>query len=64
VAGGFGSAPDYRDGELPLMVQAEPIFQHCLDVCVYNEKNLYIFQWNAAKSSPIKLLKGKAQRRK
>jgi hypothetical protein len=44
VAGDFGSAPNYRDGELPLMVQAEPIFQHCPDVCVDNEKNLYIWQ--------------------
>lgn len=50
-----GTAPEYRDGQLQIMVQAEPVFQHCHDVCVDDEKNLYICQWNAGKSYPIKL---------
>lgn len=50
-----GTAPEYRDGELQLMVQDRPIFRHCHDVCVDGDQNLYVCQWNAGKSYPIKL---------
>ncbi len=50
-----GTTPTYRDGELQLMVQAQPIFDHCHDVCVDSNKNLYVCQWNAGKTYPIKL---------
>ncbi len=50
-----GTAPVYEDGELQLMVQSEPVFKHCHDVCVDQEKNLYVCQWNADGSYPIKL---------
>ena len=50
-----GTTPEYRDGELQLMVQAQPIFMHCHDVCVDDDKNLYVCQWNAEKTYPIKL---------
>lgn len=50
-----GTAPEYRDGELQLMVQERPIFRHCHDVCVDDDQNLYVCQWNAGKSYPIKL---------
>ena len=50
-----GTAPEYRDGELQLMVQAEPVFKHCHDVCVDDDKNLYVCQWNAGMTYPIKL---------
>lgn len=50
-----GTEPLYRDGELQLMVQADPIFKHCHDVCVDDEKNLYVCQWNADGTYPIKL---------
>jgi len=50
-----GTPPTYRDGELQLMVQETPIFDHCHDVCVDRDKNLYICQWNAGKTYPIKL---------
>lgn len=50
-----GTAPQYEDGALQLMVQSEPIFQHCHDVCIDDDKNLYVCQWNAGKSYPIKL---------
>lgn len=50
-----GTAPEYQDGELQLMVQKQPVFNHCHDVCVDEDKNLYVCQWNAGKSYPVKL---------
>jgi outer membrane protein assembly factor BamB len=50
-----GTEPTYKKGELQLMIQDKPIFNHCHDVCVDNDKNLYVCQWNANKTYPIKL---------
>lgn len=50
-----GTEPVYRDGTLQLMVQDEPVFAHCHDVCIDEDKNLYICQWNAGKTYPVKL---------
>ena len=50
-----GTAPEYRDGTLQLMVQKEPVFKHCHDVCIDQDENIYVCQWNASKSYPIKL---------
>ena len=55
VSNPAGTAPEYRNGELQLMVQEVPVFKHCHDVCVDDEKNLYVCQWNADRSYPIKL---------
>lgn len=50
-----GTKPVYEHGELQLMVQEQPVFKHCHDVCVDDDKNLYVCQWNAGKTYPIKL---------
>ena len=50
-----GTKPTYVDGKLQPMLQAKPIFQHCHDVCVDEDKNLYVCQWNAGSTYPIKL---------
>lgn len=50
-----GTAPRYLDGELQLMVQQETIFKHCHDVCIDQDENIYVCQWNANKTYPIKL---------
>lgn len=50
-----GTRPVYRDGELQIMVQQQPVFDHCHDVCIDEDKNVYVCQWNAGKSYPIKL---------
>ncbi|SHF34381.1 hypothetical protein SAMN05443144_107189 [Fodinibius roseus] len=55
VSNPAGTAPEYIDGELQLMVQEEPIFKHCHDVCVDGDKNLYVCQWNAGNTYPVKL---------
>ena len=50
-----GTAPIYIDGQLQPIVQDQAIFKHCHDVCVDNDDNLYIPQWNAGKVYPYKL---------
>ncbi|MFY0606493.1 MAG: twin-arginine translocation signal domain-containing protein [Cyclobacteriaceae bacterium] len=50
-----GTAPTYIDGQLQRMVQEKPIFKHCHDVCIDEDENLYVCQWNANKAYPIKL---------
>lgn len=51
-----GTVPAYEGGTLLPAFQAEtPIFIHGHDVCVDEDKNLYICQWNAHRTPPIKL---------
>jgi peptidylamidoglycolate lyase len=51
-----GTKPVYKaNGKLEMMRQDKPIFKHCHDVCVDNDKNLYVCQWNANKVYPYKL---------
>ncbi|GAB3648565.1 peptidylglycine monooxygenase-like protein [Echinicola sediminis] len=51
-----GTAPEYINGELQQMYRAElPLFNHGHDVCVDEDKNLYVCQWNAHHTPPIKL---------
>ena len=51
-----GEAPVYVKGELQKMYQADPaIFNHGHDVCVDGDKNLYVCQWNAHFTPPVKL---------
>ena len=53
-----GTEPQYdKAGELQLMVQADPLFKHCHDVCVDEDKNLYVCQWNADQTYPIRLVR-------
>jgi len=50
-----GTSPIYQNGELQTMIQETPIFKHCHDVCIDDDKNLYICQWNAGKVYPYQL---------
>ncbi len=51
-----GTKPVYKkNGQLEMMTQDKPIFKHCHDVCVDNDKNLYVCQWNANGIYPYKL---------
>ncbi|MBN7813368.1 twin-arginine translocation signal domain-containing protein [Algoriphagus sp. H41] len=51
-----GTRPDYLDGKLQPSYQlpSKPLL-HGHDVCVDGDKNLYICQWNAHGSAPVKL---------
>lgn len=50
-----GTAPIYHKGNLQTIYQEKPFFKHCHDVCVDDDKNLYVCQWNANKVYPYKL---------
>ncbi len=51
-----GTAPVYKDNILQQTFQApNPVFNHGHDVCVDDEQNLYVCQWNANHIAPIKL---------
>ena len=50
-----GTPPKYVDGQLQLMVQDQAIIKHGHDVCIDNDKNIYICQWNADNTYPVKL---------
>lgn len=47
-----GTKPTYKHGELLPMVQDQPIFKHCHDVCIDDDKNLFVAQWNAGNTYP------------
>ena len=50
-----GCEPKYENGKLSPMYQALKIFTHPHDVCVDQDENLYVAQWNSGKTYPIKL---------
>lgn len=49
-----GTKPEYDNGHVKKMAQAEKIFAHPHDVCVDNDGNLYVAQWNSDKVYPYK----------
>lgn len=49
-----GSMPVYEKDQLQPMSQAEKIFVHPHDVCVDDDKNLYVAQWSSGKVYPYK----------
>ncbi|MEZ5045209.1 MAG: twin-arginine translocation signal domain-containing protein [Saprospiraceae bacterium] len=50
-----GTKPKYKKDKMKLVLQDQPIFKHCHDVCVDEDKNLYVCQWNAGGVYPYKL---------
>jgi peptidylamidoglycolate lyase len=50
-----GTKPEYKDGVLSEMRQADKIFIHPHDVCVDDDENLYIAQWSSGNVYPYKL---------
>ncbi|HZH95002.1 MAG TPA: 6-bladed beta-propeller, partial [Flavisolibacter sp.] len=51
-----GTEPQYVNGILQPMFQTEEkVFNHGHDVCVDEDKNLYVCQWNANHTPPVKL---------
>lgn len=50
-----GTKPVYQKGQLQLMLQENKSFYHCHDVCIDEDKNIYVCQWNANKTYPVKL---------
>ncbi len=50
-----GSAPRYVNNVLQPMYKAVDVFHHPHDVCVDEEGSIYVAQWNAGNTYPIKL---------
>jgi peptidylamidoglycolate lyase len=49
--------PRYVNGQLQAMYKAVNVFHHPHDVCVDEEGNIYVAQWNAGNTYPIKLIR-------
>lgn len=49
-----GTKPVYQNGRLMPMAQESKIFAHPHDVCVDDDENLYVAQWNADRVYPYK----------
>ena len=52
-----GLEPTYSDGKLAPVSQAITLFKHPHDVCVDDDENLYVPQWNAGQVYPVKLFR-------
>jgi len=52
-----GNSPSYKNGVLGNMYQTLQLFTHPHDVCIDEDENLYVCQWNAGKTYPIKLIR-------
>ena len=50
-----GSEPVYKDGKPDEMYQTIKVFQYPHDVCIDDEENMYVAQWNSGKQYPYKL---------
>lgn len=50
-----GSEPTYKESGLNEMYQTIKAFQYPHDVCIDDEENLYVAQWNSGKTYPYKL---------
>lgn len=50
-----GTPPVYDNGKPEEMRQAEHVFQYPHDVCIDDEENMYVAQWNSGRVYPYKL---------
>jgi peptidylamidoglycolate lyase len=50
-----GSEPQYKDGKIQEMHQTVKAFSYPHDVCIDDEENMYVAQWNSGKVYPYKL---------
>lgn len=52
-----GSIPKYSNSKLDAVYQTLKVFNHPHDVCVDDDENLYVPQWNSSGTYPIKLIR-------
>jgi peptidylamidoglycolate lyase len=50
-----GNEPVYKDNKLQEMFQTDKVFIYPHDVCIDNDENMYVAQWNSGKVYPYKL---------
>ena len=51
------TSPDYTKGKLKELYQSVRLFQYPHDVCIDDDENLYVAQWNSGHTYPIKLVR-------
>ncbi len=51
------TAPTYENEELDELYQTVRLFKHPHDVCVDDDENMYVAQWNSGQTYPIKLMR-------
>lgn len=51
------TAPSYKHNNLENLYQTIRLFQHPHDVCVDDDENVYVAQWNSGRTYPIKLIR-------
>ncbi len=51
------TAPDYQQGDLKELYQSIRLFQYPHDVCIDEDDNMYVAQWNSGQTYPIKLFR-------
>ncbi|MEZ9138778.1 MULTISPECIES: 6-bladed beta-propeller [unclassified Shewanella] len=52
-----GTAPEYIDNVLQPMQTTWDVFKHCHGLCIDNDENIYVGQWNAQQTYPIQLIR-------
>lgn len=51
------TAPEYHTGQLKELYQSVRLFQYPHDVCIDEDDNMYVAQWNSGNTYPIKLFR-------
>ncbi|MBJ6367420.1 NHL repeat-containing protein [Snuella sedimenti] len=51
------TAPSYANNKLEELYQTVRLFQHPHDVCIDDDENMYVAQWNSGHTYPIKLIR-------
>ena len=51
------TAPSYNDQGLEELYQTIQLFTHPHDVCIDDDENMYVAQWNSGQTYPIKLMR-------
>lgn len=51
------TAPSYNNTYLEELYQTVRLFQHPHDVCIDDDENMYVAQWNSGQTYPIKLIR-------
>ncbi|QEC68484.1 6-bladed beta-propeller [Panacibacter ginsenosidivorans] len=51
-----GTEPVYNNGTLAEMQQTDAVFQYPHDVCIDDDQNMYVAQWNSGNVYPYKLM--------
>ena len=52
-----GNLPKYKEGVIEKPIYDQKTFLNPHDVCIDNDGNIYVPQWNSGKTYPVKLIR-------